>query len=252
MGTVVKLLKKKNGYYYIQMPDQYLGWLDTPSVYVKDQSDVTAWISAPKVIITMPTGVIYQMPGKSSTILCDVVEGCVLKYFGSKNGWTSVELADGRKGFVADTLIQDLDYWNKSRVISAENIGKTANLFLGIPYLWGGTSIKGMDCSGFVKTVYHLNGMELNRDANQQAQQGTPVEPGNHFHNLKKGDLLFFGRKASAGKQEHITHVAIYLEDGLFIHSSKCVHYGSFKPASKYYEKALLNKFVRARRIIQK
>jgi ribosomal protein L35AE/L33A/uncharacterized protein YgiM (DUF1202 family) len=252
MGTVVKLLKKTNGYFYIQMPDQYLGWLDTSSVYVANQSDINAWLSVPKVIVTMPAGVVYKRPEAFSKILCDVVEGCILKYFGSKNGWTSVELADGRKGFVADTLIQDLDDWNKNRVLSGENIEKTAKLFLGIPYLWGGTSVKGMDCSGFIKTVYRFNGMELNRDAIQQARQGTPVDhPGKAFQNLKKGDLLFFGRKTSADKQEHITHVAIYLENGLFIHSSGCVHYGSFNPSSKYYEKALLKNFVRARRIVQ-
>ena len=93
--------------------------------------------------------------------------------------------------------------------------------------------------------------VELNRDARQQAQQGMPIDPGENFQNLKKGDLLFFGRKATAKRREHITHVALYLENGLYIHSSKRVRFSSFNPSSDYYEESLLKRFVCARRILQ-
>ena len=162
----------------------------------------------------------------------------------------AVELANGKNGFVPDTLVQDINEWNKSRKPTGENLEKTARSFLGIHYLWGGMSVKGMDCSGFVKTVYHLNGVELNRDARQQAQQGVPIDPGENFQNLKKGDLLFFGRKATAKQHEHITHVALYLENGLYIHSSKRVRFSSFDPSSDYYEEPLLKRFICARRIL--
>lgn len=251
MGTVVKLLKKEHGYFFIQTPDHYLGWLDTSSVFVSNQAGVNIWNAASKVIVTKFIGAVYARSDTSSATIYEIINGCILKTTGKNNGWITVELADGRNGFVSDTLVQDIDEWNKNRVLTGENLEKTARSFLGVRYLWGGVSVKGMDCSGFVKTVYHLNGIELNRDARQQAQQGVPIEPGKGFENLKKGDLLFFGRKATAKRLEHVTHVALYLEDGLYIHSSKRVRFSSFNPSSEYFEEPLLKRFLRARRILK-
>ena len=250
MGTVVKLLKKERGHIFVQTPDHYLGWLDSTSLFVTNQNGVNAWNAASQVIATKFTGAVYEGSDTSSAIVCEIIEGCILKNIGKRDGWTEVECADGRKGFVPDTILQDIDEWIKSRVPTGENLEKTARSFLGIRYLWGGVSVKGMDCSGFVKTVYHLNGVELNRDARQQAQQGKSIDPGQKFQNLKKGDLLFFGRKASAKRQERITHVALYLEKGLYIHSSKRVRFSSFDPSSDYYEASLLKRFLAARRIL--
>ena len=252
MGTVVKLLKKAGGYCFIQMPDQYLGWIDIASLFMADQTDVKTWNLAHKVIITELKCIVRKTPDSSSVPLCNVVAGCILKSGGKNNGWTMVELADGRKGFVPNSLVQDLNEWNKSRMLTGENLEKTARALLGIPYLWGGTSVKGMDCSGFVKMVYRLNGMELHRDADQQADQGTPIDPGKNFKNLQKGDLLFFCQKTKRIQPKRITHVALSLGNKLFIHSAVRgrVRLGSFDPSSNYFEESLLNRFVRARRII--
>jgi gamma-D-glutamyl-L-lysine dipeptidyl-peptidase len=252
MGTVVKLLKKAGGYCFIQMPDQYLGWIDIASLFMADQTDVKTWNLAHKVIITELKCIVRKTPDSSSVPLCNVVAGCILKSGGKNNGWTMVELADGRKGFVPNSLVQDLNEWNKSRMLTGENLEKTAKALLGIPYLWGGTSVKGMDCSGFVKMVYRLNGMELHRDADQQADQGTPIDPGKNFKNLQKGDLLFFCQKTKGIQPKRITHVALSLGNKLFIHSAVRgrVRLGSFDPSSNYFEESLLNRFVRARRII--
>ena len=251
MGTVVKLLKKERGYYFIQTPDHYLGWLDTTSVFVSDQDCINKWNCASKVIVTKFIGSVYLRPETSSAVVCEIINGCILKSINKKTGWIIVELADGRNGFVLDTLVEDLNTWSKSRVPTAENLEKTARSLLGIHYLWGGISVRGMDCSGFVKTVYHLNGIELNRDARQQALQGTPIRLGKNFQNLKKGDLLFFGRKATTKQRERITHVALYLENGLYIHSSKRVRFSSFNSSSNYYDESLLKRFLCARRILQ-
>jgi hypothetical protein len=251
MGTVVTLLKKERGYFFIQTPDHYLGWLDSASMVLCNQVGVDAWNAASKVIVTKFMGVVHARADTTSATLCEIIDGCVLKNSSKKNGWIAVELADGRNGFVPESLVQDLNEWKRSRVPTGENLEKTARSFLGIHYLWGGMSVKGMDCSGFVKTVYHLNGMELLRDARQQARQGKAIDPGEDFQNLVKGDLLFFGRKATAKRPEHITHVALYLENGLYIHSSKRVRMSSLNPSSDYYEEPLLKKFVRARRILQ-
>ena len=232
MGTVVRLLKKAGGYCFVQMPDQYLGWIDVAALSMTDQTDMKVWDTAHKVIITELKCIIRKTPDSSSVPLCNVVSGCILKSSGMKNGWTLVELADGRKGFVPDSLVQDLDEWNKSRMLTGENLEKTAKELLGIPYLWGGTSVKGMDCSGFVKMVYRLNGMEVHRDADQQANQGNPIDPGKNFENLQKGDLLFFGQQARGKQSRRITHVGLYVGNRLFIHSSGRVRLSSLDPSS--------------------
>jgi gamma-D-glutamyl-L-lysine dipeptidyl-peptidase len=100
MGTVVKLLKKERGYYFIQTPDHYLGWLDTTSIFVLNQTGVNVWNNASKVMVIKFIGVVHTQPDTSSAIVCEIIDGCVLKSIGKKNGWIAVELADGRNGYV--------------------------------------------------------------------------------------------------------------------------------------------------------
>ncbi|MCK9629778.1 MAG: C40 family peptidase, partial [Bacteroidales bacterium] len=125
----------------------------------------------------------------------------------------------------------------------------TARQFVGFPYMWGGTSIKALDCSGFTKTTYYLNGVILERDASQQAKFGDSISLANNFAALQAGDLLFFGSKATKDKKERISHVAIYIGKGEFIHSATSVRINSLLPdAANYYEGS--TRLVRARRVI--
>jgi cell wall-associated NlpC family hydrolase len=94
-----------------------------------------------------------------------------------------------------------------------EELIKTAESFVGVPYLWGGTSPNtGFDCSGLSMTVYQLNGLDLPRSSKEQYEAGTPVEK----NDLLKGDLVFF---ATSGKNK-VAHVGIYVGDGRFIHAA--------------------------------
>jgi cell wall-associated NlpC family hydrolase len=82
----------------------------------------------------------------------------------------------------------------------------TAESFLDVPYLWGGTSALGIDCSGLTQRVYFLNGVGLDRDADQQALGGRPVDV------ARPGDLFFFGT-------DRVTHTAIATGERTFIHA---------------------------------
>jgi cell wall-associated NlpC family hydrolase len=110
-----------------------------------------------------------------------------------------------RLGFlaVADTVAEDE---MPQRFPTADDYLKTAEAFIGVPYLWGGTTALGIDCSGFVQQVYRLNGVALPRDADQQAVLGRKVDE------AQAGDLMFFG-------DESVTHVALATSAREFIHA---------------------------------
>ena len=90
---------------------------------------------------------------------------------------------------------------------------RTAERFVGIPYRWGGdTVVDGMDCSGFVRAVYNLCGVNIPRTSSEQYRVGDVVGR----EELKDGDLVFFGSSA-----EEITHVGIFVGDGRFVHAPR-------------------------------
>jgi cell wall-associated NlpC family hydrolase len=95
-----------------------------------------------------------------------------------------------------------------------EALVKSAQDFIGVPYLWGGASSdNGFDCSGLTMTVYQLNGLNLPRNSARQFEVGSPVDS---ISDLQKGDLVFF----SVRWKNDVSHVGVYIGDGQFIHAS--------------------------------
>jgi len=121
---------------------------------------------------------------------------------------------------------------------SNEKLIKTAYKYLNTPYLWGGRSPMGIDCSGFVQNVFQYFNVWLPRDASQQANIGTAV---GFVEQAKPGDLAFFDR----AEDGHIIHVGIILEDKKIIHASGKVkidsidHHGIFSKAQNKYTHTL-------------
>jgi gamma-D-glutamyl-L-lysine dipeptidyl-peptidase len=95
---------------------------------------------------------------------------------------------------------------------TGEDLVNTAKQFLGLPYLWAGTSGFGFDCSGFTHLIYKAHGITIPRDSSVQAQFGTPVKESE----LQPGDLLFFAYNNGKGR---VHHVGMYIGNGKMIHS---------------------------------
>lgn len=129
---------------------------------------------------------------------------------------------------------QTADFNTKKTV---QNIKETAYLFLNAPYLWGGRSPFGIDCSGFTQLVYKLNGYKLPRDASQQVEIGSALS---FVEEAEAGDLAFFDNE-----EGNIVHVGIVLDNQQIIHASGSVridkfdHYGIFHSDNKKYSHML-------------
>ncbi len=249
LGTPVRILEKKKGWIKVQTPDGYTGWTNS-STKVMNKEELSAWFSKPKIIYTKLFGFSYSEASEKSQSVSDLVGGAILEQTGSKKSFYQVTYPDGRVAYVSKKECMPLNNWKETRSLTGENITKTAFSLLGIPYLWGGTSIKGMDCSGFTKTVYYLNGVILRRDASQQVHGGLLIDTSNGFDHVLPGDLLFFGEKASGDKPERIIHVGISLGKTEFIHASGMIRLGSFDKGSPLYDEYNLKRFIRAKRMI--
>lgn len=251
LGTPIKVLKKgEDGYYLVETPDNYIAWLDDDGFEFITESELVEWNVTPKVIYTKEFGFSFVDANDKSQTVSDLVAGNLLKIIGEDSNFYLAEYPDGRKAYIKKEEAKIFNDWYNALNPTGETILKTAYRFMGIPYLWGGTSAKGMDCSGFTKTVYFLNGIILQRDASQQVNTGELVEVKNGWENLQAGDLLFFGRKADGDKKERVTHVAIYIGDGDFIHAAGRVRINSLNPSKSYYSKYRDNSFIRAKRIL--
>jgi len=245
LGRVLRLLKRQDSWYLCQGWDQYIGWIKRGSLVVGDSALVGAWTRTKRVVVMDTWGWIREHPSPQALSVSDVVAGAFLKVVGPPQGdWLPVGLPDGRKGFIRRSLVEDYEVWQQKKT-SRERILQTARSFLGLPYLWGGTSTKGFDCSGFVQTVYYLNGIHLPRDANQMYEVGTAVDPGTDFKNVRPGDLLFFGPNP-----RRITHVAIYLGGKRFIHSDDWVRINSLDPTDPLYNEYRHRTFRAAKRVL--
>lgn len=230
LGEEVKLLKKRGLFYFCKLSDGYLGWLMTSSIKRMNQKELGQWRALKKVIFLKNYGEIRSAKKDDALPIGDLVRGAVLAEIKKEGKWRKVQLPDGRTGFLRKSEIADLASFRASTKPTAKGLIRTAQEFTGFPYVWGGASTKGFDCSGFTKTVFKLNGIDLPRDANMQAKVGKPVVIDSEHKNLQVGDLLFFGRSP-----DKITHVGMYIGNQKFIHSDGYVRINSFDPKDPEY-----------------
>lgn len=250
LGTPLKIYKKKGGWFMVQTPDDYIGWLDDDGFSQMNKVEFDIWNNSEKIIVTNKFGFSFSGKDENSVPVSDLVAGNILKFKNVDDSFTEVEYPDGRIAFIPFKHVQNYHSWLKSLEINQKNLISTAKSFMGLPYLWGGTSAKGVDCSGFTKTIYFLNGVLLPRDASQQVNVGELVDTENGFDNILPGDLLFFGRKADGDKKERATHVGMYIGDTEFIHSSGMVKINSLDSSRENFSEYRFKSFIRAKRII--
>ena len=254
MGTVVEITGEKNYWREIVSPQPYKAWCTEKGLVEMSEEQLEAYLSAPKCIFTKLYGHVYEAPSCKAQTICDLVGGDIMRITGKKGQWTQVSLPSGETGWVCSRSVKPHDGFisiakgegNADSISDEmmESIIATAFRLKGVPYLWGGMTPKGVDCSGLVRWSYLMNGILLPRNASQIIHCGDEVS----LDKMQRGDLVFFGTPAKDGKPQRVTHIGIHIGEGRIIHSSHMVRVNSLDPNEPdYYENA--HRLIAARRL---
>ncbi len=248
MGTPLKITSENQGWYGVETPEGYKGYVIGNSLQLLSDDAMRRWRTADKVIVTsIDQTYIFRSDFDLVNVdrselqlnrVSDVVNGSILEILprDKKEGGVYVRLPDGRKGQMYSSDVESFTEWKKHPVNIDAAIDYVSAL-MGTPYLWGGTSTKSMDCSGLVKIAYLTQGLILPRNASQQAKIGEDVSLSDPSA-FQKGDLLFFGNEDTG----RINHVGIYIGNNKFIHCAGRVKINSLDKNAPDYASFFLLK----------
>lgn len=229
----VDILEEEAGYCRIKSWDQYEGWI--AGQFLTEHDDLDGRASS---VVISNLASAYEKPDTSSARLTSIPYGS--QVHGTDIG-EFLKISSERYGeiYISKSDLSGPDAINRKYDSKTNDLAIEAEKFLGAPYLWGGRSFFGIDCSGFAQAIMKRFGISLPRDTKDQIECGEEV----NREEIKAGDLLFFPR-----------HVTISLSDTQMIHSSLSnggVACNSFDPQSPVYSKYLDESFLCARRVMK-
>ncbi len=215
-GTPVGIVEERPGWAKVRTPDDYTGWMLRSAFRRLGKSERPYAADGRVASVDSLFANLYREPDvtKHAPLLTVPFETRlqVTEEPKGEERWMRVTLADGRAAWV-----QHGDVTFETAPLTVEATIALAKRFIGLPYLWGGTSTFGYDCSGFVQMLCRKRGFLLPRDAGPQAEWSClmPVERGD----LAPGDLVYFG-----SSPKNITHTGMYIGGGEFINATTHGH----------------------------
>jgi len=229
-GETFEVLDKQDDYLYVRLSyDAYEGWIDAKQQEVLEQEDFELLTREEQHIADLSTHAMLLKLGKEESL--HLLPGSTLPFLDDD----SFCLNDTNYLFLGLSRIPDREDFEQE----AEEV---CRFYLNAPYLWGGRSVFGIDCSGYVQLVFKHFGIKMKRDAWQQAEQGTIVD---FLQEAQLGDLAFFDNEE--GK---ITHVGILLNQEEIIHASGRVKIDSIDNTGIFSKE--LNKYTHRLRIVKR
>ena len=228
MGTPIKILESGDEWSSVELPDGYNGYIINNCIAFKSETQMQKWRQSNRLVVKSLTETKAYSDSVSDCLrdyISDLVNGNIVEgYISIDSNRSQVVLPDGRIAWVNNCDVMDINKW-ANQPYDATIILNVAYSMMGTPYLWGGTSTKGVDCSGLVKVAYYANGIITLRDASQQASVGSKT------YDFHPGDLLFFWNKSKT----RVNHVAIYENNGYYIQSAGRVMRSHLSPTHKEY-----------------
>jgi gamma-D-glutamyl-L-lysine dipeptidyl-peptidase len=215
MGMQVEPLEAHPDWERVRTPDGYSGWIRSDAASEPSEAWSGGWCEVKDLWANL-----RGAPDSKAAAAIHAFVGTRLPLIGARisdggTRWVEVRVPDGRALWTEDQRVIVLRD-SPPRQQTALAMCRSARRFLGVPYLWGGCSPLGLDCSGFVQLVYRMHGIQLRRDADMQAEQGAAAD------DLRAADLVFFGPDDNSAR---ITHVGMMLDARRFIHAlgGECV-----------------------------
>lgn len=209
LGARLELLMPTGRWYRVRGEDGYLGWVNRGYIAPGEEEWAHAWEAAAGGFPAVSLGA--ELIGDDGETMVRLPWGARVAHDGERR----CVLPDGREGWLRwGELVPHADL--PERFPSAgEAIVESAHRWTGAPYLWGGVTMAGVDCSGFVQAVFRMHGVPIPRDSGLQVLAGSRVDPGRNFQKLRPADLLFFTEVPG-----RITHVAMSTGGPGVIHSA--------------------------------
>jgi gamma-D-glutamyl-L-lysine dipeptidyl-peptidase len=203
-GTEVEILDENEKWALTRQKDAYLGWVFRSYLAQGSAAQATHLVMAPSFELR-------AQPDVRSEILTRPVSGTGVEVEDIQGEWTKV--IANRTGWIPSSLLRPVGELPKSITEKRNTLIEDAARMIGVPYVWGGTSGNGIDCSGLARLLHKWIGLDLPRDADMQHRAAKPIEPP-----FEIGDLLFF---REIGKKRPVTHMGISLGGWRMIHSSQ-------------------------------
>jgi gamma-D-glutamyl-L-lysine dipeptidyl-peptidase len=240
LGMRVELLSRHGDWVRVRGEDGYLGWTHCGYVQPGSEEWTFGWErgSVGEPVVSLGADLVDE----DGRILARLPWGArLVRHTGA------YQLPDGGRGTIANGEVVDVDRLADRFPARGDSIARTARRWLGAPYLWGGITPHGVDCSGFSQAVMWMHGIALPRDSDLQAASAVGIEVEPDSDTLRAGDLLFF-----AEVDERVSHVAVGLGGPHFIHSALGnggVHTNSLH-GEQPLEQRLCRMLVRVRRLL--
>jgi hypothetical protein len=203
-NTDLEVLDEQGKWVFTRQTDGYLGWAYHP--YLNEGQAPTATHLALAPVIEL-----RAEPNETSDVVTRIMSGSGVSVEKTSDGWSLVQA--NKSGWVRSIHLRATNDLPKTLEEKRAAIIQDSQRMTGIPYLWGGISGNGIDCSGFARLLHRWIGINIPRDADMQCNTAKPIEPP-----FEVGDLLFF---AEDDGKRNITHVGISLGGWKMIHSSR-------------------------------
>jgi hypothetical protein len=208
LGMRVEILDRADRWLRVRCEDGYLGWLHAGYAQTGDETWACAWERGERGESVVSLGAEW-IEGDSDSRIWLPWGARLTRHSGA------YRLLSDRSGTIGAGEVVDTDRLSDRFPQRGESIARTARRWLGAPYLWGGVTPSGVDCSGLAQAVLWMHGIAAPRDSDQQQRLGAPVPAGYGFEDVRPGDLLFFAERGT-----RITHVAFSLGAATILHAS--------------------------------